>query len=288
MQGLQDLIPLLATLSLSGLIAAVGMDSSLGELFSLFRRPKELARAVLAVNVIVPVAATLLVPLFPLTPIARGAIILMAVSPVPPLVPGKQLKGGADKSYAYALYTALACLSVVIVPVTVAILSQIYGVSVSLGPLAVARNVALSVLLPLAVGLALRRVLGDRAGPLSDLLRKLSMMLLLPIVVLLVIRLWPGMIALVGNGTIAAMALVVAVGLAAGHMLGGPERADRVALAMAAGTRHPGIALMIAKAAGADKSAAAAIVGFLLVGIAVGVPYQIWLKRRPRAVTLGA
>lgn len=288
MQGLQDLIPLLATLSLAGLIAAVGMDSSLRELFALFRRPADLARAVLAVNVIVPVAAALLVQLFPLTPVARGAIILMAVSPVPPLVPGKQLKIGADKPYAYGVYTALACLSVVIVPVTVAILSQIYGVSVPLGPLAVARTVALSVLLPLAVGLTLRRLLGDRAEPLSSVLRKLSMALLLLILVPLIIRLWPAMLAQVGNGTILAMALVSVAGLAAGHLLGGPERGDRVALAMAAATRHPGIALMIAKSAGADKSVAAGIVGFLLVGIAVGVPYQIWLKHRPRAVTLGA
>ena len=210
MQGLQQLIPVLATLSLAGLIAAVGMESSLAELFSLFRRPAALARAVLAVNVIVPVAAIFLVELFPLTPLARGGIILMAVSPVPPLVPGKQVKGGADKSYAYALYTALACLSVVIVPVTVAILSQVYGVSIPLGPFAVARTVALSVLLPLGVGLALRQLLGDRAEAFGSLLRKISMALLLVILALLIIRLWPAMLTLVGNGTIAAMALVSA------------------------------------------------------------------------------
>ena len=42
------------------------------------------------------------------------------------------------------------------------------------------------------------------------------------------------------------------------------------------------MALMIAKAADTDKGVAAAIVGFLLVGVLVGIPYQIWLKRRPR------
>ena len=288
MPALQQLIPLILTLSLSGLVAAVGLDSSLAELLSLFRRPARLAKAVLAVNVIVPVAAAIAIQLFPLTPVVRGGIILMAVSPVPPLVPGKVVKIGADKSYAYGLYTALALLSVVIVPMTVAIISRAYGVTVSLGLLAVARNVTLTVILPLLIGLALQRLLPAQAAALSGILSKLAMGLLVIAFVPLLIAVWPAILALVGNGTVLAMALVAAIALAAGHWLGGPERADRGALAMAAATRHPGIALMIAGAAGADKAVTAAILNFLLVGLVVAIPYQLWLKHRPRPVALGA
>src|SRR5689334_883946 len=107
MSIVQSLIPLALTISLAGIIIAIGLDAELDDLLCLFRRPWQLAKAVLAVNVIVPVAAVLLVSLFPLTPIARAGVVLMALSPVPPLVPGKAQKAGAERSYAYGLYTAL-------------------------------------------------------------------------------------------------------------------------------------------------------------------------------------
>ena len=44
-----------------------------------------------------------------------------------------------------------------------------------------------------------------------------------------------------------------------------------------------GIALMIARTYTTDKHVTAAIVAFLLVGIVVGIPYQIWIKRRAAA-----
>jgi BASS family bile acid:Na+ symporter len=76
------------------------------------------------------------------------------------------------------------------------------------------------------------------------------------------------------------MALVVAVALAGGHLLGGPDLNDRGALALVACARHPGVALTIAEAADADKRVGAAIVMFLLIGLIVSMPYQLWIRRR--------
>ena len=283
MEALATLIPIVLTTSLAALIVAVGMDADMDDLLHLWRRPAELANAVLAVNVVVPLAAVLLVFVFPLTQVARAGILLMAVSPVPPLAPGKQLKVGGAKSYAYGLYLALALLSVIIVPLTVEILSRIYGVEVNLPVALIARNVALGVLLPLAVGLFLRRIaplFADRAAPL---VRKIAMLLLVIAVIPLLIKAWPGLVALVGNGTILAMALTAAIALAAGHLLGGPELSGRAALAVTAATRHPGIAMMIANFNQADRQVAAAVLAMMFVGMFVGAPYQLWIKRRSRS-----
>lgn len=288
MEALATLIPIVLTTSLAALIVAVGMDADRDDLLYLFRRPLKLAKAVLAVNVIVPIAAVLLVFVFPLTQVARVGILLMAVSPVPPLVPGKELKVGGGKSYSYSLYLALALLSVIIVPLAVEILSGIYGVEVNLPVALIARNVALSVILPLAIGLVVRRIAPAFAGRAAPLVRKIAMLLLLLAVVPLVIKAWPGLVALVGNGTILAMALTAAVALAAGHLLGGPELPDRAALAMTAATRHPGIAMMIANVNQADKHVVAAVLAVMFVGLFVGVPYQLWIKRRSRAAAPAA
>ncbi|MFL5296214.1 MAG: hypothetical protein ACJ798_07515 [Phenylobacterium sp.] len=280
MQAVQQILPLLIGVSLAALVMAVGMDSSLGELLALFRQPVRLAKAVLAVNVLVPIAAMVLVELFPLSPVARGGILLMAVSPVPPLVPGKQLKAGGSKTYGYALYTALALISVVVVPLSVSILSRFYDVEIPLSPTAVARTVATSVLAPLAFGLLLHRIAPGFSERLSPMIRKLAMLLVLVALVPILIAAWPALAALAGNGTLLAMALLAAIGLAAGHLLGGPDLSDRGALAVTAATRHPGIAIMIATAAGGDKRVTAAILAAVLVGLVVGIPYQMWLSRR--------
>jgi BASS family bile acid:Na+ symporter len=278
----QQLIGLVVTISLVGLIAALGMNATLGELVSLFRQPVRLLKAIIAVNVVAPVAAAIIIGLFPLTPLVRTGIIVMAVSPIPPFVPGKALKAGGDKAYTLGLYTALSLLAVIIVPISVAILSRVYGVSVALPPLAVLRTVLVSVIVPLAIGLGVHRYWPALAERLAPVLGKLATMVLLIIVILLLILLWPKIMALVGNGTILAMALVSAIALIAGHVLGGPSPSDRAALAVAAATRHPGIALLIAGAAG-RREATPAIVAFVLVGCLVTIPYQMWMKRRAAA-----
>jgi BASS family bile acid:Na+ symporter len=84
------------------------------------------------------------------------------------------------------------------------------------------------------------------------------------------------------------MALTLAVGLAAGHLLGGPRPQDRAALAVTAATRHPGIALMIANVNNLDKAVVGAILGMLVMGLVVSTPYQIWVKRRRSAAERSA
>jgi BASS family bile acid:Na+ symporter len=278
-QTLLQIIPLAFTISLAGLVASFGMDATLDDLMSLFRRPMRLLKAVLAVNMIVPAAAVVICAVLPETQVVRAGLLVMAVSPVPPLVPGKALRTGASKSYTYGLFAALALLSVVIVPVSVAILAPLYGAVIPLGPFAVAKNVGLSVVLPLAAGLAIRNFMPASARRLGPLMAKISMVLLLAAFLPILVLAWPAMVAMANNGAYLAMALLAAVALLAGHLLGGPERSARVALATAAATRHPGIALMIAGTATDDKRITAAIVAVMLTALVVSIPYQIWLKR---------
>jgi BASS family bile acid:Na+ symporter len=282
METVQQLIPLLITLSLGGMGAAIGMNAKLGELLSLFRQPTLLLRALLAVDVIVPIAAALLIWLFPLTPLVKVGIMVMAVSPAPAMLPRREAKAGAGATYRYALYTALILLAAVTVPVTVHILSRAYDVDVPLGPFAVLRRVTSEAIVPLGLGFLVRRLLPRLAERLGPVLENVATALLVIAALPLVVAVWPHMIALIGNGTVVAMAIVAAIALSAGHLLGGPDASRRGALAMAAATRHPGIALMVAGAAG-EKQAIAAILEFVLVAAIVTILYQIWLKRAPPA-----
>lgn len=283
MELLKDLLPVVISGSLAALVVSIGLDSTLDDVLYVLRRPALLARALLSVNVIVPLTAGLLVSLFPLTPIARIAIVLMAVSPLPPLVPRKELKLGAAKSYAYGLYVALAVLSIIVVPVTVMIIDAVHSARYAISAAAVAGVVVSGVLVPLTVGLVIRRFAPDFSARAAPIVAKFSMLLLVIAIVPVLIAVWPALLGLIGNGTILAMLGVVIVGLLAGHLLGGPSLNDRGALAVASATRHPGIAMLIANANFEDKRISAAVLLFLLVGLLASMPYQVWLKRKARA-----
>lgn len=283
MQALKDIIPLIFTASLFLLVLKVGLDATVSDLTSVLRSPGPLLRAILAVNIVVPVAGVLLVHVVPISFAAAAGVLLMGISPVPPLVPGKQLKVGGDKAYSYGLYAALALLSIITVPIWVAILDALFAPQISLPFSSVARNVAMSVLLPLALGLTIRRVAPKLAAAGVGILGKLAMIALVVAAIPVLIGVWPALTDLAGDGTLIVMVLMAAIALAAGHLLGGPARSDRAALAVTAATRHPGIALMIANANTDDARVRAAILGFLLVGLFAGLPYQFWLKRRASA-----
>jgi BASS family bile acid:Na+ symporter len=206
--------------------------------------------------------------------------MLMAISPVPPLVPAKQKKVGGRVAYSRGLYVALVGLAVVIVPLSVQILDRLYPAELQIPPGGVIRNTAFTVLIPLLAGLALHRfapAFAERAVPIIE---KASMALLVLAFLPIVIASGPAMAALVGNGSILTVVLIVAVALLAGHLLAGDDPRDKAALAMTAATRHPGIALMIGGASFKDPRVTAAIVGFLVVGMLATLPYNIWMKRR--------
>jgi BASS family bile acid:Na+ symporter len=288
MEALQTLIPVLITLSLAGLVLAVGLNASRQDLLYVLTRPKLLFRAVASVLVIPPIVAGILVALLPIESVTKAGIMLMAISPVPPLVPGKQLGAGGRKNYAYGLYVAMALLTIVSVPLVLAITTTLFDRNDHVSVASVARTTFLGVLLPLAVGLAVRALAPGFAGRVWVLVYRISMVLVLAAFLPIVVKVWPAVQELIGNGTVVTMAVVTLICLAVGHMLGGPELRDRATLALASSVRHPGVAMSIASTSFNDPRVSAAVLLFMLVGLVVSVPYTIWVKRHEHPPSMAA
>ena len=280
MEALKHLLPILLTVSLGLLVVAAGMASSRGDFLYVLRQPGLLGKSALAVLVIPLVAAMLIVGLFPISHATKAGILLMAISPVPPLMPGKALKFGGEAEYVYGLQAAFALLAIVTVPLLGWFIATFYNVDAQFPASVVAGNVFVGLIVPLAIGLALGRWLFRNASPrvphvISIIANVLVVIAFIPIL----IATWPQIEALIGDGSVIAMALVVVLALAGGHFLGGPELAGRSTLGFAAAIRHPGIALALAGANDSDKPISAAVLLFMLVGIVVLIPYQMILRR---------
>lgn len=279
MESLQELIALALRASVFGTVLAVGLNASMEDATYVLRRPLVLLRSLLAVSVVVPAFAALLAALLPLTPAVKIGIVLMAVSPLAPLVPAKELRLGAHKAYVDGLLVAIAVLSIGMVPLTVAILASVFGRDTAISPGAVAGLVITSMLAPMAIGMAVRAIWPAQAKRAAPFVGQLATVLLVVSVLPVLFRVAPAIWHLIGNGNVIAIAIVCAVGTAAGHFLGGPDPHDRVALALSCGTRHPGVALLIAGANQSEPAVKASILLFVIIGLLAAIPYQIWVKR---------
>ena len=268
-----ELVPLILETSLVLALVSVGFQGRWSDLAYTVKHPFLLLRGILAVNVLVPLAAVTLSAMFPLEPIVKAGIILMAVAPLPPAVPGKMLQLGAASSVSIGLFVVLVVLSIMTVPLTLALLSAIYPIDVTFAPAAMARLVISSVLLPLLIGLGLGTLFPAFALRAAGLAQALSGVGLLITLILVTIKSWNAILTLVGNGALLVITLTIAVGLIAGRVLGGSEPHDRAALSAAAAIRHPGLAGAIAAANFTDPLFAPVIVMFLLTGLVMTAIY---------------
>src|SRR5262249_21638080 len=171
--------------------------------------------------------------LLQLAPAVEIALLAMAVAPVPPILPGKQLKLGGRSRYVVGLLVAAALVAVLYVPLALEVLGWLFGREGHGGAGVVVRVVGITVLLPLAAGLTVRRVAPMVAERIAPWAARLGNVLLVAGLLAVLITVGPGVVYLIGNGTVLVIAAVVAAGLTAGHWLGGPDPDDRTALAIA-------------------------------------------------------
>ena len=277
---LKELVMIVVQLSLLLLILSVGMRSRWEDLLYVVKKPADLGKALVAVNVIVPLTATLVAAVLPLDWATRTGLIIMAVSPLAPLASNKMLMSSADRSYDVGLYAALVLLAVIIVPVTVALLNPLYELHATVSVSEIAWFVVKSVLLPLAAGIVIATKwpnFAKKAAPIASLI---TYIVLIPVAVIFLFRTGPQLAALIGSGAMIVIVATIVAGLAAGHLLGGPRPGHRAALAQAAATRHPGIAGLIAQGDLHSPHVMTAVLLFLLTGVVLTTIYLLWAKRQ--------
>jgi BASS family bile acid:Na+ symporter len=279
--NLQTLILIVLQVSMFLSVFAIGLKASVQDATYFFRRPGELVRALLAMNVLMPVFAVLLISLFDFNPAVKIAVVALSVSPIPPLLPSKMVKEGGTNSYAIGLLIAISLLAIILVPVAIEVVEWVRNVPLQITMASIAKVVFITVLLPTCLGIAVHACAPYLATRLAKPITLISIIALLACMVAIWIAAGPAMWTLIGNGTVIALAAFVLFGLTIGYLLGGPRPENRTSLALATASRHPGIALALAQANFPEqKLAAAAVLLYLLVNAVVSIPYFSWIKRR--------
>jgi len=261
--------------SVALLILAIGLGATFQDLLYLWRRPKLLLRALLAMYVLVPAVTLLLVMVWPLPQGVKAALLVLAVSAGAPLLPRKLSKFGGT-TFTVSLVVVTSLVAIVVVPIWIGALARHFDVAVELSPLTVAWMIVKAFLLPLAIGMAIGaiapKLAGRFAGPLAAIA---GLALTIGSLVLLALH-WDVFLDVHWEG-VASLLVLLVIAMAIGHLLGGPEPGDRTALAIACATRHIGIAVIVAAMFPGPRTIVV-LAAYVVASVLVSLPYLRWRR----------
>lgn len=264
--------------SLFLVVLSFGLQIRMADFLYLFRRPWQLVKSLISIFVVMLIFAIIVNRIFNLHGVVEIALVALALSPVPPLIPNRLLKAGGGVSFSFGLLAAVSFLSIIIVPGVLRIMDAVFGLHANISEGAILKTVLTGIVIPIVIGMIIRYFV-PASEKFAGILGKIGMIVavlgLLPILLALLPFMW----TVIGNGTIAAIIGFAVVGMISGHLLGGPEPKDRTVLAIATSARHPAIAISLASANAGEtdiKLVAAVVVLYALISVIVSIPYIKW------------
>src|SRR5262245_608832 len=222
-----QLVKLLITASVLLLVFSLGTRARFGDTASVLRAlvqpPDRLARALVAMYVVVPAAAVCMGLALDLPKPIRVGLLAVAIAPIPPILPGTQLKLGGHAQQVFGLLVAVSLSAIVLVPVMVALLGHIFGREASFGPWSTGWLIAKTVLMPLAAGVLLRWLAPGWASRGAPWASRLGTALLAISVVAVFVKAGPTILSLTSAAAMLSIVALASVAIVAGHALGGPD-----------------------------------------------------------------
>jgi len=267
---------MLLKLSVVALLLAIGMLSSKKEVTFLWQRPRLLFRSLLAMYVLVPLAAIIFVSILPLAEGLKLAVFVLAISAGAPLLPKKLMGMGSDE-YVLSLVVTASVLAIFTVPAWSAVLGPLFGKESHLAPIEVAMLISKSFLLPLAIGMLVRRFFPDHAELTADKILTVAGLVLSISAILLLVTNWQ-LLVKAGWPALLTLSGLTLISLVIGHVMGGEEPGERTALAVSCATRHLGLAILVAAAVPGPKTAVF-IAAYIVASAVVAIPYLRWQNK---------
>jgi BASS family bile acid:Na+ symporter len=264
-------LELIEPLTRSGLVAmmlSMGFRSSPGEVLASIRDFRGTTAGLAANFVLVPAATMGLLYAFEAVPLVSAGFLILAVCPGAPVGPPFAAVARGDVTYASGQMVILAAVSAVLSPALLGLLlAQLLPAGgLRVDSLAIVQTLAASQILPLFIGLAVRRLAPGVARRLAGPVGLAGALVLLVVVALVLARQFESL-RLIGPGSWTGMFLLMVACLAIGWRCGGPGLARRKALAVTTASRNAAVALVIVVGSFAGTAAVTAVVAYALASL---------------------
>ena len=277
---------LLISLALFFIMVSLGLNLPSLQFGLLKRRPGLLIRVLLATCVGMPLAALCLLwsPLGDgLSTAIKTAVMLMAICPSAPMIALKSRKLAENPELATRLQFWSACAAIISVPLWVGQLPTEAGESIwSISNQDVAFQIFTVQLIPLLLGVSLRRWRSEWAERWNSLVQKIATVLLLVLLALILIVALPQVAPmLIGNLRGAWVMLILTwIALALGYITAGEDTVERSTVPLVLSMRNPGLALLIIQQMAPQAiDLKAAVVGYVVITAVGSAPFMKWRKK---------
>jgi BASS family bile acid:Na+ symporter len=262
---IDQVINLLAAVTLFEMMVAIGLGVTFGEVVGVARDWRLMVRAAGANYLGVPAAAVGLLLLFEAQPLVAAGFLIAAVCPGAPYGPPFTSLARGNVVVAVGLMVLLAGSSALAAPLLLQVLLPVVAENEPLQVDAVKMVTTLlfSQLLPLCLGLALRQWRPAWADRLKKPANVLSMLLNLSLLgTILVVQF--DMLTAIPWRAFGGMFLLLLATLTIGWLLGGPGAESRKTLAIATAVRNAGVSLVIVSSSFAGTPAVTATTAYAL------------------------
>ncbi len=266
-------------------VFAYGLNASATSLTRLLRRPHLLVVSLLSMFVVMPVLAILAILVVDAPAATEIAVVTLALSPVPTLVAKNQLFTGVRADFAVSLTVTASAAAVVLTPTMAAFIGAVLDEPVHVQPAGIAVRVLAFIVVPLGLGLTLKRWRPALAARIRVPVFRVSQLALTVAAVVLLIVTWGEILAAVSLSTVALMVAFALAGILVAHgaMRGHPDEAH--VLATVNFSRHPAIAIGITSATYPTMEFAAVILLYVIIAAVAAAAYRGVVLRRDRVAS---
>jgi predicted Na+-dependent transporter len=163
----EAVLSIVAAATVFTIMFTLGLGIVLSEFSWVWGRPGLVVKGLFSLLIAVPALALIVTRAFDLGRAAQIGIVLMAISPGAPVALRRSLAAGAHRAFAHALQILVAMLAVVSMPMSVAVLNELYVGHATIAPGHLAWQVFTAQLLPLALGITIHRAFPTIASRLE-------------------------------------------------------------------------------------------------------------------------
>jgi BASS family bile acid:Na+ symporter len=247
---------------------AMGAGLTIPQIAEPLRNARLVVLALLANFILMPLGALALAKVLWLDePFAIGLLLLGCAAGAPFLPKLAQLAKG-NLAFAVGAMVLLMVVTVGYLPIVLPLLLP--GISVDAW--AIARSLLFLMLLPLAMGLALKARYGELAARVKPALDWISNISLVLLVCLITAANIDKVLQVFGTRAILAGLLFIVLGLAAGWLLGGVSADTKRVMALGTGQRNIAAALVVASQSFSDAKVVVMVIVVAIVGLIVLMP----------------
>lgn len=240
--ALTILIVTFGLLFVVGHMLAMGLSLTPRMIIEPLRDIKLLFLTFLANFIILPAVVIGLTSVLPLPEDVAVGMTILALSAGAPFVPKLAKIAKGDVALSVGLMTALMVGTVVIVPLVLPFI--LTGTTMS--PWDVAKPLVVLMLLPLGIGLVLRRFFETLAEDAAKILNRVSSASLIILTFLFIFGYWNEILNVTGTGAVLFAVLFISIALVIGYLLGGRQSGVRRMVGLATAQRNIEAAIVIA------------------------------------------